>query len=245
MKSMFMLLAVAAGFGLMAGCASSPEHKAASEDLTVTEKNQPVTQGSVKEALPEIKTEVASEPVKRVEKKQEEPFQYLTEMAWETLDEEKGFREASEPSWLTESVAELLKETGKGTVQVILNAEGKIQSIYGQSDQGEYFQWVLGSDKGYVRVEPKGFVTETIIRLKVGHRMGMEKLGLTQRLAVKRFFQDMQGKPLADKLDQYLEEGVVELTFKGLFMNRKLVGPTEILEAKGQLYGQELNFVLD
>src|SRR5690554_3916544 len=122
MRSTYLSLAVAAALGLMAGCASSPEPKTVSAQVAVTENKQPVTQGLIKEDLPEVKSEVASERVERTEKKQELSFQYLTDMAWETLDEEKGFREASEPSWLTESVAELLKETGKGTVQVILNA---------------------------------------------------------------------------------------------------------------------------
>lgn len=143
-------------------------------------------------------------------------------------------------SWienLPESEAQaLLSRLQSSILHVVHDEHGEVHRLYGKDLEGEY---VNVACKGGLcgLVEPKGFVAETTITLSVGQRGSVDRLGKPQQLALRKLMQEVP-----DENKVAFAKGDVSLSFKALFMNGKLVGPTQIVEAKSRFEGKEITF---
>lgn len=241
MQKSLLALAVAASLALVSGCASTSG--GSSDRLEQTGTKQDVSEAPVSQ-----KNQASNEMTKEnlqaeevLERKEVEGGFQLTQSEWVCA----GGSKTEKQSWVNDDIQPLLSLVDAEQYHVILNEKGRAKRLYGRSVDGDYFQWERLSDGQYLKIEPKRFAAETTIRLRFGERTGMDRLGEVQKLAIKQFLKQVQDEDESRTVERYMEKGTVELAFKGLIMNGKLIGPTEILWAKGHLNGEDARFLVD
>jgi len=124
-------------------------------------------------------------------------------------------------------------------IHIIYDNEGIVEDVYGKGNNDRFFR-ITRRQEGYTSLKIEGFAAETKIGLSVSHRTKARNLGRAQNLALKHILSEVSKKKSNTEYDRFFHKGDLEISFKALFINGSLVGPTEIVEAKARLEGQEL-----
>lgn len=229
--------AIALAVMAMSGCSSAPEMpegKSEQVEASLSSSQTGITQtkGSTEKApaaieAPDTNTETASATPS------EDQDVRITALSWITVDVREGkslervlmdrgilLSDSEAALTLAEPSDALMGQT----VNVIHDGEGRIHSLYGKADSGEFFTSKI-EDGVLVLVKAQSPVMEPEIRLPITSRTSTEKLGLTQKLALKRSLQDLPEQ----ERNNILNGENAEISFKALFVQGKMLGPTELL----------------
>lgn len=255
MKQKVFYLALLAAIHGVSGCSTAPE-VGSTIDQTASQ-NAEGSDVQPYEVIPEPTAEASSSAV--AEKAMElddlakqpilDGYSYSTDLIWTTVTQSQGMTASTalesaglDATWiavLSKQEAELLERRFEGiSFHVIHDEVGTVQELYGldAKDQATRIQCMEVREP----LDLKGFVAETKISLSINPRSTTERLGKPQQMALKRLMAKVAEQ--GDDQIRAFQEGEVSLSFKALFIDGKLAGPTRILEAKTDFEGKEITF---
>lgn len=247
MKRRILCAAVLATIAGMSGCASAPEGEAASVELTKKETSPETAGAVVPDQKVEAEDELDDDPVTKGDETAKDES-----LKWSQIDLSKGkdllsqlTESGLDQGWVASLTSDerggLSERMAEGVVHILHTKQGEVQEVYGLDSENKAYR-VTRVGKGYLLVEPKGFTAETTITLDIDPGPSVESLGLVQRLSAESLFEMVARGGGSVPYTEAFEESGLTLSFKALFMDGKMVGPTDIVSAVSRYEGKEVRF---
>lgn len=233
------------------GCSGLPEKALEAGDQTGSEVSE--TESAPETDKKRITVEVTDEAP--VSDEADADARYTTALTWTPVTYMKGrsleavlVDHGVDAQWVQHfseaEVVALMERIEGQDFHAITRSDGRLLELYGEGANGHFFRLVDQAGT-YQWVAPKGYAAEISIKLEVSDRSNNRKLGRAQQLALKELAREMSHDDPDGVYARFFKQGDLKLSFKALFVDGQVIGPTKIIEAKVRLEGQALTFSPD